>query len=130
MSDTFLFPECAPGAGNNGRTSESSYSILPPSRRNAPATSRLAAQSMLHASGMLRARVHDFIRSCGALGATDRETQAALGLSSDTEVPRRWELEKRGEVVRTNRRRPTPSGRSAGVYVAREFAAIGEGVSR
>ena len=93
---------------------------LPPSHPNAPnETSAVAAMRMAEGGPLLRAAVLAFLASRGERGATDQETQDALGLSSDTQVPRRWELVKSGMVGATARRRPTRSGRGATVWVAK-----------
>ena len=93
---------------------------MPPSHHNAPnETSAQAAASVADCAPILRAQVLAFLASRGERGATDQETQDALGLSSDTQVPRRWELVKSGMVGATDRRRPTRSGRGATVWVAK-----------
>lgn len=65
----------------------------------------------------LRAAILTFIASRGELGATSDEAEVALGLSHQTVSARFTEL-KALELVTPAGRRPTRSGRSAGVYVA------------
>jgi hypothetical protein len=101
--------------------------IRPPSRRKGPQTSKDAAASVEPFAGKLCRDQLNFIASQGEHGATDKESQAALGLSSDTQVPRRWELCRHGLVVDSTRRRKTPSGRNAIVWVLREHAASPDG---
>ena len=49
-------------------------------------------------------------------GLTCHEVCDRLGLDGNTVRPRLWELAGQGLVVRTEERRPTPSGRAANVY--------------
>lgn len=65
----------------------------------------------------LRSKVLEFIRAKGEEGATDCEIQAALGLSGDTQRPRRWELHKAGLIKDSGKTRPTKFGREATVWV-------------
>ena len=96
--------------------------VTAPARRNGPKTSKDAAKSAESFAGAQCRMVYDYIASQGEHGATDKETQAALGLSSDSQVPRRWTLHRAGQVVDSGRTRPTPSGRAAIVWVAAAFA--------
>ena len=86
-------------------------------------TSKAAALAIQPKAGTLRARVLRHLEACGSAGATDEELQVALNMNASTERPRRIELEKAGLVEKTDRRRPTLSGRSAAVYVAVERVA-------
>jgi len=83
-------------------------------------TSRAAAESMEAIAPTLRHKVYHHILSKGAHGATDDEVVQALGLAHRTITARRRELEREGAVYRTEQRRPTSSGRTAGVYMAVE----------
>jgi hypothetical protein len=71
----------------------------------------------------LKARVLDHIARC-LDGATDDEIQIALGLSGDTERPRRWELLRTHRIRQSHRedgsvrRRYTRAGRLAVVWEA------------
>lgn len=90
--------------------------ILEPT--NAP-TTRAAAQTAIKPdAARLRGQVLAYIRSRGASGATDQEIQDALGMSGDTERPRRRELQTAGLIVDSGKTRSTPSGRAAVVWVA------------
>jgi hypothetical protein len=98
-------------------------SSLPPAHRNAPeGTSDDAARRIAPRAKPLRDRVFEYVRARGPEGATDREIQAALELHSDTEVPRRYELVKAEKLVNSGRKRKTPSGCSATVWVTVEHA--------
>lgn len=81
-------------------------------------TSRAAARRISPLASALTARVFHFIASRADDGATDFEVQDGLGLSGDTERPRRWTLQKCGLVRDSGLRRKSPSGRAAIVYVA------------
>jgi hypothetical protein len=113
--------------GSNGRADENEHdqSTTPAVsgglvRWNAPETSHEAARRIAGVSGRLCRLVLDHIRSCGPHGATDAETQAALGILMQTQTPRRNTLEKLGAVVFAGFYRPTPSGRRARVWVTPE----------
>lgn len=123
------------GAGVNGPNTSPDSSLsksraMPPVRRNAPETSRIAASLIAGHAGTLRAAVLAFVRERGAFGATDDEGEAGLGIKPQTYTPRRGELAADGLVVDSGARRKTASGRPAIVWVAREFAAIREGEAR
>jgi hypothetical protein len=82
-------------------------------------TSRAAAREIKPEAGPLCAAVLAFLVGRGETGATDSEIQTALGLSGDTERPRRVALQRRGLVVDSGQRRRTSSGRAAIVWRAR-----------
>lgn len=92
--------------------------LTAPARRNAPGTSRTAADRIGIAAKALRAKVLDYIVERGNAGATDDEGEAVLGIKSQTYTPRRGELVKLGLVIDSGARRPTTSGRAAVVWVA------------
>jgi hypothetical protein len=73
-------------------------------------------------AGALCQRVLGYIRERGAVGATDAETQEALGMLTQTETPRRRALAQSGAVVDSGQRRLTPSRRKAIVWVTPEHA--------
>lgn len=106
----------------------------PPAHHNAPpGTSDAAANHIAPRAGTLRGMVLDFIRSRGVEGATDQEIQTSLGLSSNTENPRRLELVQAELVVASGRQRPTRSGCRATVWIATEYAhpaEVGSGAAR
>lgn len=85
---------------------------------NGTDTSREAARRISPLSAAQAARLFYFVAQQGETGATDHEIQAALDLSGDTERPRRWGLVKAGLIEDSGRRRNSPSGRPATVYVA------------
>lgn len=89
------------------------FKALPPFARDYE-TSREAALSVYETAPTLRARVWRHLRETG--GATEEETEAALGLAGNTCRPRIWELRKAGMVEDSGDRRSTRSGRQAVVW--------------
>lgn len=82
-----------------------------------PADTQLEAhERMKPRAATVRARVLKFLVERGMTGATDQEVQQALGLSSQSEGPRRIELMRAGHVVDSGQRRRTRSGRAAIVW--------------
>ena len=80
-------------------------------------TSKDAADSIGDVTA-LRAAVLDFIKSRGKKGATCDEAEMALGLKHQTASARFWELNlKFKRIIKTDKKRPTRSGRSARVYI-------------
>lgn len=104
----------------------------PPSHHQAPAgTSHVAARRVARRALSLRAAVLEVLTRRGELGATDQEMQEALGLPSNTQIPRRWELVKAGKARASKLRRLTRSGCPATVWVLSgyiEAAAVPEEV--
>ncbi len=96
-----------------------------PARRNGPSTSREAARRIAGHVPAQEAVVLAHFRAQGDHGATDREVQAATGLCSDSEVPRRWALVKDGVLVDSGRRRLTPARRRAIVWTLAEYGPQG-----
>ena len=94
--------------------------IAPAPAHNGTATSNEAAVRIEPAAGTLRALVLDFLIAQSAHGATDEEMQTACKINANTQRPRRQELERGGWIRRTDRTRPTASGRDAVIYVAIE----------
>ena len=96
----------------------------PPPRREVPKfvkgspTSEAAAEAIAPTAGTLRARVLDYLKVCGAYGATDEEVQKALAMNPSTQRPRRIELFDAGLVVDSGEKRKTRSGRNAVVWRA------------
>ena len=122
----------AGGAGVNGPNTSPDSSLsksqaMPPVRRNAPETSRIAASRIAGHAGTLQAAVFAFLRERGAHGATDQEIQEALALPSNTQIPRRWELVRIGAVVKSGTKRKTRSKCPAIVWVLSEYAPKPEG---
>lgn len=89
---------------------------------NGTQTSIEAARSMRLAAATQEARVYDYIKSRGAEGATDDEGQRDLGIDAHSYCPRRISLERKACIRKTDRTRPTRSGRRAAVWVVQEAA--------
>lgn len=85
-----------------------------------PDTSREAAERMVPGASAQAARVFQFISKCGKEGATDHEVQAELGMTGDSERPRRWSLHRAGLIRDSGQRRKSPAGRAVIVWVAAE----------
>lgn len=104
--------------------------LTPPARRNAPAgTSDAAAHRIAGHAARQRADVLAVIVKAGALGATDAEIETAIGIRAQSVSPRRGELRALGLVVDSGRRRPTPRGRPAAVWIAATIATTAQGTS-
>jgi len=102
--------------------------LLPPARHNAPAgTSDVAADRIAGFAAKQRADVLAVIVKAGAFGATDAEIEAATGIRAQSVSPRRGELRALELVADSGRRRPTPRGRPAAVWVTPEHAPKPEG---
>lgn len=84
-------------------------------------TSRNAAGDITPSATTLRAKVMEFIISCGIDGATDDEMQVCLDMNPSTQRPRRIDLWHAGLVFDTGRTRQTRSNRKATVWAAAEF---------
>jgi predicted ArsR family transcriptional regulator len=86
-------------------------------------TSRRTAERIMPRTGSTRRAILNQLIELGPrFGATDQELQHALGISGDTVRPRRVELVEDGWVTDSGRRRPTPSGHDAIVWVPTEAA--------
>lgn len=81
-------------------------------------TSIEAARSIAPEARTLRMRVHGFISLRGQRGATCEEVERQLGIPHQTASARITELVARDAIYRTGSKRPTSSGRMAGVYLA------------
>ena len=88
-----------------------------PPAQNKP-TSISAAKHIRPNAGTIRAMVRNHIVLQGSYGATDQEIQHALGLSGDTERPRRIELWNAGFIIDSGLVRKTDSGLAAVVWRA------------
>ena len=124
-----LFDDAAPlagGAGVNGPSDAHKFTRLPltpPARHNAPpGTSGVAADRIAGYAAKQRADVLAVIVKAGAFGATDADIEAATGIRAQSVSPRRGELRALGLVVDSGRRRPTPRGRPAAVWVTPNHA--------
>lgn len=96
--------------------------LVPPTRRDAPDTSREAARRIVGHAPTQRAAVLAFIIGCGEHGATDPEIAAGVGIPIQSVNPRRGELAADVKIVLSGRYRLTPSKRRARVWVAAQFA--------
>lgn len=92
--------------------------------------SAAAAAAIKPDTSRLRGEVLKFITAQGIAGATDEEIQLALGMSGNTERPRRRELEERGAIRESGAKRPTASGRKAAVWVATALPTLVAGTPR
>ena len=99
-------------------------------RKTPPATTsdtRRAARPSTKRAASDRERVLGALIRRGPLGATDHELAAELGLLIDTCRARRVELLHDALVVDSGRRRPSPSGHRATVWIVRTAAATATG---
>lgn len=92
------------------------FSYRPPHVRNSP-TSKAAADSMSGRTKDLCARILVCFGDVGAVGMTCDQVEEALELRHQTASARIVELVGSGDLVKTDRTRPTRSGRAAAVYV-------------
>jgi hypothetical protein len=86
-------------------------------------TSHAAAVSIADTHEAQRARVLAAIVAAGARGLSDEEGATALGLDGSSYRPRRVRLCELRLVFKSTLKRPTASGRSAFIYIARDSAA-------
>lgn len=94
----------------------------PKSHHNAPeGTSDVAAASIGKHAEIQRAAVLEAIVQSGPNGVTDAEIETITYLRAQSVSPRRGELVTIGEVVDSGRRRNTPRGRPAAVWVAKRY---------
>lgn len=122
----------AGGAGVNGpnTSSHSTFAqlpLIPSERHGAPETSRMAAKRIAGHAAKQRADVLAAIAKAGTFGASDAEIEQATGIRAQSISPRRGELRTLGAIVYSGKRRPTPSGCPAMVWVLSEFAPKPEG---
>jgi len=114
------------GAGVQSRNSQDNHtrlSLNPPARHNSPAgTSSVAADRVAGYAAKQRADVLAVIVKAGAFGASDAEIEGATGIRAQSVSPRRGELRALGLVVDSGRRRMTPRGRPAAVWVTPNHA--------
>lgn len=93
------------------------YRGQPPSQAHSE-TSKEAASKIEIAAGTLRAQVFKHL-SGEEGGATDDEMQVSLAMNPSTQRPRRRELQLKGLVVDSGKKRKTRSNRQAVVWIAR-----------
>jgi hypothetical protein len=87
-------------------------------RYSDPITSWLAAADATVTANTHRERALNALVTVGGHGMTDFELAEALGLQQTSAGKRRGELRDAGLVADSGRRRPSPSGSSAIVWVA------------
>ena len=85
---------------------------------NARVTRQAAAVAIRPTAGRQRMKVLAFLISRGTRGATDEETQAATGLTGNSERPRRQELQKLQLIEDSGDVRATAAGRCAVIWRA------------
>jgi predicted transcriptional regulator len=84
-------------------------------------TSVEAAEEIDASAPQLRARVRFHIYQAQLNGHTCDEIEELLSMRHQTASARIRELELMGSIIKTERKRPTRSGRNARVYIAKEF---------
>jgi hypothetical protein len=90
----------------------------PAARRNDPATSHIAAASMLDAAKRQQRQLLAALRETGANGLTCSEADQMIGWRLTTASRRMPELVAMGLAADTGARRRTPQGRWATVWMA------------
>jgi hypothetical protein len=85
-------------------------------------TSVAAARSMWPHFGRLQKKILDHIRGCGPRGAMYTEIMDALKLGAPTVAARLRELRAADAIVRSGKKRKTPSGRFAHVWIEKMMA--------
>lgn len=84
-------------------------------------TSIEAAVALVPALRTLQQLALDYIKSCGALGATSDECAAGLGIDRGSVQPRTSELSRKGLIVDSGLRRRNATGKRAIVWSLPEF---------
>lgn len=120
MASSSSMPQ--PKPYHSSTPSISAKALIPPPFQKKSETSLAAADAMTKKAPALRAKVLAALREAGSAGLTDTELSTKLSMMPQTAIPRRGELVKMGSVVKSGRTRKTPSGCSATVWVATEFA--------
>lgn len=90
-------------------------------RSHDPDTSKYAAESIVDSLTLIQKDVLAFAKDQGERGFTDYELGNAFHNNGSTYRSRRAELTKSGMIVPTQNRRKMPSGRSAVVWIHKEF---------
>ena len=126
MNQKPLFPDEPTDKPPDGKSDESrpkpSRAAIPDSGTD---TSRAAGEQITPVAMGQVARVFHLIAGRGDEGATDHEIQAELGMTGDSERPRRWTLQRSGLVRDSGQRRKSPTGRDVIVWVAAADAVAG-----
>jgi hypothetical protein len=84
-----------------------------PARRSDPDTAHEAANANQEVRGEQRTKVWEYLKSCGANGATDYEISVACGILRTSAGKRRKELVDLGLVEYAGFTKPTDTGSSA-----------------
>ena len=104
--------------------SESKYPTHPGSRRNAPDTSRLAADAIAPIASSIRARVLAVISDSGPSGAIGDDVAEHLDLLVYQVRARISELRAAGLIADSERRRIGASGRPGVVWVLKAYGPV------
>lgn len=105
----------------------SALDLTPKAHHRAPrGTSEVAAKLIGSIAREQRGEVLAVIVKAGPFGATDAEIEAATGIRAQSVSQRRGELRSLGLIVDSWRRRPTPRGRPAAVWVTPNHAPPGD----
>lgn len=91
-------------------------------RKHDPDTSKKAAESIVNSLTTLQADVLAYASDKGPEGFTDEELSQDFHCFGSTYRSRRSELTKKGMIVPTEKRRKMQSGRSAIVWIHKEYA--------
>lgn len=98
------------------------YPNEPGYRRNAPETSREAAESMSKAAATIRAKVLTIVERSGPDGVIGDDVAESLELHVTQVRSRISELHKAGKIADSKRRREGKSGRRGSVWVLPVYA--------
>lgn len=121
MSQRPLFPDES-DEQPDARPPEASRSRVYGVPHSGSQTSRNAAERIAPVATAQAARVFHAIAAAGADGRTDHELQQLLGMTGDSERPRRWSLQRAGLIRDSGQRRKSPAGRAAIVWIATDAA--------
>ncbi len=94
---------------------------LPPPFKRDSETSIAAAKDVRPKAPSYRAACLGFVYGRGRAGATNEEVATALGMKIQTVCPRMKELREAGQLVDSQLRRETDSGRQAVVWIHKDF---------
>ena len=103
---------------------DTKYPAHPGFRRNAPETSRLAAESLAPLAGSIRARVLEVIANAGPSGAIGDDVAEHLELLVYQVRARISELRAAGLIADSERRRIGASGRPGVVWVLKAYGPV------
>lgn len=94
---------------------------LPAPYKRDSETSRKAAEEVRPKAKSYRAACLGYVYGRGRAGATNEEVATALGMKIQTVCPRMLELREAKQLVDSQLRRPTASGRDAVVWIHKDF---------